>query len=444
MLTEPAAPQRSMRVAVRGWLAGVAVYFLAVLHRTSLGVAGLLAQHRFGITPAQLSVFVLMQLGLYAAMQVPAGVLVDRYGPRRLLIVASVVMGTAQLLFAFVPSYPAALAARALLGVGDALTFISVLRYAAAHFSPRRFPLLVALTAMAGTLGNVLATLPLALLLHTFGWTVSFGGAALLSLVAAVGVYTLMSDPTPPVEPIRGLAEVTAGIGAVTRRVRTAWQLPGTRLGFWVHAACMSTPTAFGVLWAGPYLVKGAHFSTTGAALVLMSGVIMSAVVSPLYGALIGHRPTLRVPLALGICTATITGWLVVILFGTDTPPQPYVAVLFVVMALGGPASMAAFALARDYNPANTLGTASGVVNVGGFVTTIAIAVGMGITLGLLGGTTAGNLRIAALIAVAVQAAASVRVAVWYRRVRAYVLGRQARGLDVPVVAVRRRWDLAA
>ena len=80
---------------MRGWLAAVAVYFLAVPHRTSLGVAGLLAQHRIAITPAQLSVFVLMQLGLYAAPQVPAGVLVDRDGPRRLLIVAAVVMAAA-------------------------------------------------------------------------------------------------------------------------------------------------------------------------------------------------------------------------------------------------------------------------------------------------------------------------------------------------------------
>jgi nitrate/nitrite transporter NarK len=447
MLTQvraAAAPPRATRVAVRGWLVAVVVYLLAVLHRTSLGVAGLLAQHRFGITPAQLSVFVVMQLGLYAAMQIPAGVLVDRYGPRRLLITASLVMGTAQLLFAFVPSYPAALAARALLGCGDALTFISVLRYAAGHFSPRRFPLLVALTAMAGTLGNVVATLPLAILLHSLGWTVSFGGAALLSLFAAVGVYALMDDAAPHVAPLRSLAEVGAGISNVNRRVRAAWGLPGTRLGFWVHAACMSTPTAFGVLWAGPYLVKGAHFSITGAAEVLMASVIVSALASPLFGALIGRRPSLRVPLGLAVCAATIVGWLALIIFGSDAPPQPFVALLFVVMALGGPASMAAFALARDYNRASTLGTASGVVNVGGFATTIVIAVGFGWTLGTLGGTTAHNLRVAALVAVAVQLAASARMVVWYRRVRAFVLDRQALGEQVPVPVVRRRWDLAA
>ena len=92
--TVPPAPDgtragaRTSRTAVSGWLLAVSVYLLAVLHRSSLGVAGLLAEHRFGISPAQLSVFIFLQLGVYAAMQVPTGVLVDRYGPRRLLITA--------------------------------------------------------------------------------------------------------------------------------------------------------------------------------------------------------------------------------------------------------------------------------------------------------------------------------------------------------------------
>ncbi len=88
------------RPAARGWLLTAAVYFLAVFHRSSLGVAGLLAEHRFGITGAQLSVFVVLQIGVYAAMQIPTGVLVDRYGPRRLIVVAAALMGVGQLLFA--------------------------------------------------------------------------------------------------------------------------------------------------------------------------------------------------------------------------------------------------------------------------------------------------------------------------------------------------------
>ncbi len=430
-------------VAVRGWLVAATVYLLAVLHRTSLGIAGVQAEIRFGITPAQLSVFVLMQIGVYAAMQVPTGILVDRYGPRRLLIAAATIMGGAQLLFAVVPSYPAALAARALLGCGDALTFVSVLRYAATHFSPRRFPLLIALTATFGTVGNVIATLPLALLLHSQGWAVSFGIAGALSLVTAAAVWVLVDDPTPLPPAVGGLAGLRRGIGGVNRRVRTAWSLPGTRLGFWVHFSAMSVATAFGVLWGGVYLQKGAGFSAAGAGAVLMGGVIAAAVAGPVFGALIGRHPAVRVPIALAVEFLTITGWVALVVLGGDVPPQPAVAVLFVFMALGGPASMAAFALARDYNGAGTLGTASGVVNVGGFAATVVIALGIGWALDGLGGTSPHTLRLAVLVGVAVQLIGMLRAAVWYRRVRAFVLDRQAEGEAVPVPVVRRPWDLA-
>ncbi|MFN2562228.1 MAG: nitrate/nitrite transporter [Jatrophihabitans sp.] len=446
MTASSATPSRATaerRRAVFGWALAVSVYLLAVLHRTSLGVAGLLAERRFGITAAQLSVFIFLQLGVYAALQIPTGVLVDRYGPRRLLVVASLVMGAAQLLFAAVPSYPVALLARFLLGAGDALTFVSVLRFAALRFGPRRYPLIVSLTGMTGMIGNVLATLPLALVLRHAGWTTGFGVAALVSLVAAVAVFALLPDNTPAARPVRGVGDFRAGVGSVWTRVRGAWALPGTRLGFWVHFACMSTTTAFGVLWGSPYLVKAAGLSTAGAGTVLMCGVIGAGAASPALGWLIGHRPVVRVPIALSVCLLTIAGWLVLVLAYADHPPTGYVVALFVFMALGGPASMTAFALARDYNHARTLGTASGVVNVGGFLATVLIALGIGWAVDAQGATTAGTLRWAVLVAVAVQAFGTVQLTIWYLRVRSFALTRQQVGEPVPVPVVRRRWDLS-
>ncbi|MDT4894116.1 MAG: hypothetical protein QOE97_3151 [Pseudonocardiales bacterium] len=421
-----------------GWGVAASVYLLAVLHRTSLGVAGLRAESRFHITPAQLAVFVFVQLGVYAAMQVPTGLLADRYGPKRLLIVASTLMGAAQLLFAAVPSYPAALAARAVLGCGDALTFVSVLRFTAAHFPPRRYPVLVALTAMCGTVGNVAATLPLALALRYVGWGASFASAGVLSLVVAGGVLVLM-----PGGGRTGEHEAVPGWAETRRRIGAAWAVPGTRLGFWVHFTGMSTTTAFAVLWGGPYLQKAADFSPTGAGSVLMASVLFAALATPLLGALIGWRPIVRAPLAVAIGALTVGGCLALVLGMGDAPPQAYVATLFVVMALGAPISMGAFSVARDYNSATTLGTASGLVNVGGFSATILIVLGIGWSLDLQGGTDAHTLRWAVAVAVAVQAVGTVRTAVWVRRVRAHVLHRMDRGQPIPVPVVRRRWDLA-
>lgn len=422
----------------RGWIAAATVYFLAVLHRTSLGVAGLQAEHRFSTGPGALSVFVFLQIGIYAAMQVPTGLLVDRFGPRRLLITAALVMGSAQLLFATIPSYPAALAARALLGCGDALTFVSVLRFTAAHFSPRRYPLLVALTAATGTVGNVVATLPLAVVLRDEGWAPTFVGAATLSFVAAAGVVALVPGSAPERDAHSGWRQRLRG------DVARSWHLPGTRMGFWVHFSSMCTSTAFGVLWGGVYLVKGAGFSQEAAGAVLMAGVIVAAVASPALGSLIARHPAARVPISVAVSLLTVTGWVVAITVWRAAPPHPYVVALFLVMMLGGPTSMAAFAIARDYNAPAYLGTASGVVNVGGFLATIMIALGMGIALDVQGATNPHTLRYAVVVALVVQALGVQRLVVWYLRVRQRALAAQERGELAPVRAVRRRWDLAA
>ena len=136
------------------WSTAVVVYIAALFHRTSLGVASLEASERFHLGPAALGTFTVLQVAVYALMQVPTGMLVDRYGARRVLTVAALLMGVGQLLFAFATSYPLGLLARAVLGVGDAMTFVSVLRLVAAHFSARRYATVASFTSAIGALGN--------------------------------------------------------------------------------------------------------------------------------------------------------------------------------------------------------------------------------------------------------------------------------------------------
>jgi MFS family permease len=349
-------------------------------------------------------------------------------------------MGLGQVLFAVAPSYGTALFARALLGCGDAMTFISVLRFMAVRFSARRYPALVAVTSMVGTVGNVLATLPLALALHRAGWLASFAIAGSLSLVAAALVWVFLHDPTVQPSRVRDTAELRRGVGAVLGRVAASWALPGTRLGFWVHFSCMSSATAFGVLWGYPYLVDGVGLGTSAASAVLMAGVLASGAVGPIVGWVVGRHPAMRIVLALGVCTVTVVGWLVTVFVLGDHPPQAYIAALLVVTMFGGPASLVAFAVVRDYNRASIIGTASGVVNVGGFLATVVVVVAFGWTLNLLGGSTPHNLRVALLVPIAVQVFGVVRMVVWYRRVRAAVLQRQRNGQPVPVAVARRQW----
>ena len=430
--------------SVGRWAIAVAVYLVAVFHRTSLGVAGLQAASRFGISPSQLSIFILLQLGIYAGMQIPTGILVDRYGPRRLLVAAACTMGVAQLLFAVADSYPLALLARALLGLGDALTFVSVLRFAAGQFSPSRYPVVVSVTGTLGQLGNLVATLPLTALLHRAGWTPTFLSAGLLSLVSGAAVYLMLPRaPRLRRRPRQG-ARLLDSLRGVGRRVATAWSLAGTRVGFWVHFGSMSTSLTFALLWGVPFMVEGQRMSRNAASTVLLLSVLVAIVVGPPIGYLIGRHPVTRVPLAIGTSLTTVLGWYAVLAAFSHPMPHWLLVALVLVTTTGGPVSSIGFALARDYNGPAIVGTATGLVNVAGFVASIVACLSLGWTLDLLGSQTLGSYRLAFAVAVTVQAMGLLQMVRWWLLARRWALRALAAGQSVPVPVVRHRWDLRA
>ncbi len=148
------------------WAVGLSVYILAVFHRSSLGVAGLLAADRFGIEATQLAFFTVLQLVVYAGMQIPTGVLLDRFGPRAMLLSGLALMTGGELVFAFATTFPVAVAARAVLGAGDAMIFVSLIRLVSSWFLVRQAPVVTQMTGQVGQLGAIIAAAPLSLRAH--------------------------------------------------------------------------------------------------------------------------------------------------------------------------------------------------------------------------------------------------------------------------------------
>lgn len=103
---------------------GVAAYVVAILQRSSLGVAGVAAVDRFEATAAALSMMTTLQLVVYAVLQIPVGVLIDRLGPRILIIAGLVFMAGGQALLAFAPHLSGAIVGRIFVGAGDAAVFV--------------------------------------------------------------------------------------------------------------------------------------------------------------------------------------------------------------------------------------------------------------------------------------------------------------------------------
>ena len=383
------------------WAVALLAYVVGVLHRTSFGVAGLDAAQRFAASPAALAGFVVLQLLVYAALQVPVGMLLDRFGGRALVVTGALVMAAGQLLLALATSLPLAIAARILVGTGDALTFISVLSVLVAWFPPRRVPVMTQLTGLVGQLGQVLSALPFATVLHTRGWTAAFLSAAGVGLAAALAVLAVVRD-RPPGAPVPPPAPPPR---EVLRGLRRSWSEPGTRLGLWTHMGTQFCGTVFGLLWGVPYLVAGQGMTPPQASALLTVLVLAGIVAGPLFGEFAARHPLRRSYLVLAVIAAHALAWTAVLLV---TPPAPrwLLAALVVVIATGGPGSMLGFDFARTFNPASRQGTAVGIVNMGGFVASLLVAWAIGVVLGRAGGYTPEAFRLAWTVQYAVWAVA--------------------------------------
>lgn len=427
----PVRAEATPRGAWTAWTIGVTVYVLAVVHRTSLGVAGLDAASRFGINASALSAFSILQVLVYAGMQIPVGLLVDRLGPRRVLTAGLVLLTAGQLGFAFATAFGPALAARAVLGCGDAMTFVSVLRIASRWFPPRRGPFIAQLTGLVGTVGNLVSTLVLSRVLHSAGWTPTFAttglvgvgvlalvllglretpqaapglgaarrrvpaqrtappGAAALGVPAAavavpVGAAPAGAVPSGAAPAVAAPAGAAPAVAALLAQIRAAWAEPGTRMGMWVHFTTAFPASTFLLLWGMPFLMDGQGMSRAGAGALLSLVIAAGMVFAVAFGQLMSRRPGLRTPTALAVVGVTGALWAVVLAWPGPHVPLWLLVVLAVVMGSNGPASLIGLDYARPVNPPERVGTAAGIVNMGGFVAAVLALFGVGLVLDLL------------------------------------------------------------
>ncbi|GAA0468767.1 MFS transporter [Streptomyces olivaceiscleroticus] len=380
------------RKAMWVWGIGVAVYFVAIIYRTSLGVAGLDAAERFHINASALSTFSILQLLVYAGMQIPVGLMVDKMGPKKVLILGATLYTVGQLGFALSNSYVMALVSRALLGCGDAMTFISVLRLGTRWFPARRGPLIAQIAALIGMSGNLVSTLVLARLLDTLGWTPTFAGSAVCGIVVIALVLLFLKDHPEGFAPVPASKPAAAGSGYVRRQISECWREPGTRLGMWVHFTTQFPAMFFLLLWGMPFLVEAEGLTETAAGGLLTLIVLSNMASGLVYGQIIARHHAARLPLALGTVAATATLWAAMLCWPGHAP-MALLVITCIVLGTCGPASMIGFDFARPANPPERQGTASGIVNMGGFIASMTTLLAVGVLLD----ATGDNYRIAFL-----------------------------------------------
>jgi MFS family permease len=363
----------------RAWViygVGVFAYLIAVTQRTTIGVAGVAATERFHSTASVLSTLAVVQLIVYAAMQIPVGVLIDRVGSRWLMAVGTALMVVGQVTVAVAPTIGVAIVGRVLVGAGDATVFTSLIRLTNSWFRGKIVPQLSQWIGNIGQLGQVLSAVPFAIILHQSGWTTAFLSAASLSVIAFIGIVVVIKDR--PVGSDEGPRPATWGESL--RQLRISLSRPGTQLGFWSHFVTQSSGTVFSLMWGLPFMAYALGIDPAEASGLLIVSVVAGLISGPILGLLTARFPLRRSNLVLAIVAMMGAVWALMLLW-PGTPPFWLLIVLLIVIGIGGPGSLIGFDFARTFNPLRSLGSANGIVNVGGFLASFIMMFLIGVAL---------------------------------------------------------------
>ena len=351
--------------------------FANIFLRSTMGVLAPELAAELALTPTMLGAIASAFFVSYALLQIPTGMLLDRFGPRRTVIAmfALTVVGVG--LFASASTGGAMVFARLLMGAGCAGVF------AAAFMVISRFFAADCITSIGGALnsfgmvGTLVATAPLAALVVTFGWRASFAGITLLmSAVAVLAIVTIRDYPAGHAVSYRARSEsIRTMLAGSLEVLRTPGVLPLASAGF----ALAAGNTLLGI-WGGPYLndVHGLNEVARGTTLSFMAMAGVSG--HFLFGQLARRLNTLKwIVVAGGVCITAITATLAAL------PEPTLLTVTILLAALGFACSFPTILLAhaRAMVPERLIGRGLTTVNTGIMAAIALMQIAVGGVIGL-------------------------------------------------------------
>jgi len=405
------------------WTVLASGFLFVNFHRTATAVLADSLARTFDATGSQLGLLHSSFFYIYAALQLPAGLVVDRYGPRWVGAVGLAVLSAGALWFARSDTLLAAFLARAVVGLGGSVCYIVTLRFCANWFRPDEYATMTGYTVAAAGAGGILATTPLALAIDRVGWRLAILATGGVTAVVAVGIAGAVRDTparagygdAPGVDAgssTASLADIVANTRAVVREAET-WLM-----GLLLFVVLGVNFTVLG-LWGVPFIADTYGVSVARASTYLLVGNVGFVLGSPAIGAL-SDRTGRRTELIVVTVAAFALSYAALV----TVPPLPVVGVaLFVALLANGGVSLV-FTVGKERHEPAVAGTVTGVINSLGYVGAATLPAVMGAVLDaywtgeIINGArvyTVAGYRVAFGIATAV-ALVAVLAALWLHR----------------------------
>ena len=279
MLGQQAAYAPTSRFADRAYLAWAAVaiaYAIAFLQRVAPQSVSLSFMHDFNTDAAGVAMLASSYFWGYTLMQIPAGVLVDRYGVKRVVLASMIASSLGSAAFALAPNLLDVFAARLIVACGDALVFTALLKLVAQSFADERFGMMSGISQVSGYVGGVIATTPLAAAVSGFGWRACFLFIACIGL-ANLAFAKLALKP----DPVSHSNKTLKGVVLAARQSLAHVANWGCAMTFASHFAVVTTLSG---VWGIPMVAHFFHISPTAAGTPLLAFMIGNAIGSIFLG----------------------------------------------------------------------------------------------------------------------------------------------------------------
>ena len=333
-----------------GWATGAMFFFYAWVLRVAPSVMIEELMRDFAVGAGVLGHLSAAYFYGYAGMQIPVGLLLDRFGPRRLMAVAALVCAAGCILFATSDTLTAATAGRLLIGASAAFSLVGSMAVAGQWFPANQFAILSGLSMAMGMAGGVFGQAPLRLAVEASDWRTTTLLLAAGGVALALAAWATVRDRW---RGSGGVGNALSGLRIVLRH-RQTWLIALTGLG-------TSAPLlAFASLWGVPFLETAYGLTRTAAAGLTSTVFIGWGVGAPLAGWLSDRIGRRRPPLIAGLAVETAALAALVYIPGL---PMPVLAALCFVVGFCGSAQIVCFALVRENHATTLSGTAIGFLN---------------------------------------------------------------------------------
>ena len=345
-------------------------YLLMASQRTAPGLITEEVMRDFNVTATTIGLLTSIQFFVYTGLQIPMGILADRFGPNFFLIIGAILTGLGTIIYSLGTHEIVLFLARILTGTGDATIWVNMVLILGQWFKVKEFVRLIGLAGMTGSLGFLFATVPFSILINLLGWRGAFFSAGLLLCLCGILLYFVLIKKPNQIFLTKSAAvkeeiprEKTF---ALLRRIfsnRQAWAL------FFCHFGVVGAYVGFIGSWAVPYGMDVYGMTRSDASQLIMIGLIGALIGAPLTSWISSRLETIKRPYVI-VHIMILLGWSFFLLFNGN-PPLFILVMLFFIIGFGYGASALTFAVVRQSFPIIESGIVSGFANTGGFLSAV-------------------------------------------------------------------------